>query len=160
MADYMIRRATLADCDQLVRLRRLMFDEMNVRSDVGSPWEDAFAAQLANGHETGVTAAFLAEVDGRVVGGGVGTILEWPPGPWTPDGRSGHVYSMATDPDWRGRGIARAVVAALLDWFVGEGVHRVALHATEAGEPIYRSFGFADGPYPELIWWAGPTHLE
>ncbi|RNG18643.1 GNAT family N-acetyltransferase [Streptomyces botrytidirepellens] len=44
----------------------------------------------------------------------------------------------------RGRGYARATTEALLDWFAGQGVTRVDLHATEGAEELYRSLGFAE----------------
>jgi ribosomal protein S18 acetylase RimI-like enzyme len=91
-----------------------------------------------------------------VAGGGVGSIWQGPPGPGNPDGRRGYIYSMATNPEWRGRGIARGVVTALLDWFVAEGITAVDLHATAEGEPVYRALGFTDRSYPELSWRPSP----
>ena len=40
---------------------------------------------------------------------------------------------------------------ALLDWYDAQNVGVVELHATEAGEPLYRELGFSD---------AGPAALR
>jgi GNAT superfamily N-acetyltransferase len=72
------------------------------------------------------------------------------PGPSTPSGRWGYVQWMVTDPDYRRRGLARAVFAAILGWLEERGVTNVELHATVSGEPLYRSFGFTDAFSPEL----------
>ena len=137
-----LRRATPDDIDDLVRLRRVMFDAMDV--DHSDPrWAATCAAVLRAGLG-GHMEAFVVEDEGRVVAGGVGMVEQRLPGPGNPSGLHGYVQSMATDPDARGRGYARAVFAALMDWFEGRGVTSVALHATPYGEPIYRSFGFTE----------------
>jgi predicted GNAT family acetyltransferase len=83
---------------------------------------------------------------------GIGTIVRRLPGPNTPDGRYGYIASMVTEENWRGRGLAAGIVVGLLEWFGRRQVHAVDLHASAAGEPIYRRLGFADAQFPELRW--------
>jgi predicted GNAT family acetyltransferase len=59
---------------------------------------------------------------------------------------------MVTEHAWRGLGLATRIVAELLAWFTARDVHKVDLHASAAGEPIYRRLGFADAQFPELRW--------
>ncbi len=61
---------------------------------------------------------------------------------------------MSTLPEARGRGHARAVLRALLDWCVGRGVSRVDLRATPYGEPLYRSEGFTIATGLPMTWHA------
>ncbi len=76
-----------------------------------------------------------------------GTVADRLPSPLNLTGRSGYVQWVATEPDLRSRGAGRAVMQALLDWYAAEGITVVELHATAAGEPLYRSLGFDDeGP--------------
>ena len=138
-----LRRATPDDIDDLVRLRRVMFEAMGVDHS-GEEWARTCAAVLRAELASGAMAAFVVEEGGRVVAGGVGMVAQRLPGPRNPTGRHGYVQSIATDEEWRGRGYARAVFAALLDWFEENGVTSVALHATGAGAPLYRSFGFTE----------------
>jgi len=150
-----IRPATLDDIADLVRLRVLMFVGMD-REPHLEVWSKQAVAFLEEALTEGTAAAFVADAhvdDGRrVVAGGVGTTCTRLPGPDNPSGRYGYIASMATEPEWRGQGLARGIVAALLDWFGARGIDRVDLHASAAGDPIYRTFGFAESRYPELRW--------
>jgi GNAT superfamily N-acetyltransferase len=144
-----VRRATPDDAPDLVRLRRVMYDAVEV--DHSDPaWAVSCEAILRARLASGEMAAFVVEEDGRVVAGGVGMLEQRLGGPRNPAGLHGFVQSMATEPDYRGRGHARAVFAALLAWFEANGVRSIGLHASPYGEPLYRSFGFSENRYPEL----------
>jgi GNAT superfamily N-acetyltransferase len=146
-----VRRATVADLDELVRLRAMMLAALGAAEE--ATWPAAAREFLADGLVAGTLAAVVADdpgTPGRLVAGGVGLVLHRIPGPASPDGRIGHIASMATEPAWRGRGLATAVVEGLLAWFAEIGVRRVTLHASPMGEAIYRSRGFVEGPNPEL----------
>jgi GNAT superfamily N-acetyltransferase len=132
------------DVEELVRLRRVMFEAMGV--DHSSPeWAAATERVLRTSLAAGSMAAFVVDGDGgRLAAGGVGMVAQRLPGPRNPTGRHGYIQSMATDPSARRRGYARAVFEALLGWFEEQGVGSVALHATDEGAPLYRSYGFTE----------------
>lgn len=150
------RMARPEDAAEIVRLRRLMFAEMSGEDSPG-PWEAAAEEtarrQLA---ETGRPGLVGFVVDGFVVDGApeegvprlaaccVGRIEERLPAPGHPTGLFGFVFNVCTDVRYRGRGLARATTEALLDWFAGQGVTRVDLHASEDAERLYRGLGFAE----------------
>ncbi len=146
------------DIDELVRLRGVMFDGMGL-SVPDSGWRAEVAGVLRTGLADGsFFAAVVDAPDGPQDGTaglaacGVGMIWIGLPWPGESVGRRGYVQSMATDPRWRRRGYAHAVVKALLDGFAASGVRQVALHASAAGIPLYRTFGFREASYPELVW--------
>lgn len=150
-----VRWATIDDIDELVRLRRIMFESMDLV--VAPPVDDAVATALRRGLPTG--EFFAAVIDGSDGGGqawlaacGIGMTSVRLPGPNNPDGTYGYVQSMATDPRERRRGHARAIMAALLDRFVADGIRRVELHATAEGEPLYRDLGFRPPQQLALDW--------
>lgn len=144
-----LRRATPDDAPDLVRLRRVMFDAVEV--DHSDPaWAVSCEAILRERLASGEMAAFVVDEDGRIVAGGVGMLEQRLGGPRNPAGKHGFVQSMATEPSSRGRGYARAVFTALLGWFEENGVPSIALHASPYGEPLYREFGFSESRYPEL----------
>jgi GNAT superfamily N-acetyltransferase len=51
---------------------------------------------------------------------------------------------VVTIPRYRRQGIARRMMETMLDWLAGQGIEVVALHASEAGRPLYRELGFVD----------------
>ncbi|KIE25376.1 acetyltransferase [Streptomyces sp. MUSC 125] len=67
-----------------------------------------------------------------------------------PHGRVGHVFSVATDPDARRRGYARACMRELLEWFRARGARQVDLNASAEAEPLYASLGFVRKPDPSM----------
>lgn len=78
---------------------------------------------------------FVAEDDGRLVG----CIMAGH------DGRRGYIYHTAVHPDWRHRGVAKALVHAALDALAEEQISKVALVAfsrNEAGNAFWEKLGF------------------
>jgi GNAT superfamily N-acetyltransferase len=154
-----VRRATVADAAELTRLREMLLEGMG--QDVAEPtWRDAalaaFEERLAPG---GNLTAFVVDGDaGGLAASAVGTIFDALPGPTRPDGRTGWLLNVVTDPTYRGRGYARATVGALLDWFHGYGVRRVEVHASPSGEALVRSLGFTE-PGSAALCWAGRRPL-
>ncbi|MFF4603297.1 GNAT family N-acetyltransferase [Streptomyces sp. NPDC001339] len=149
----MTRSAVPDDAAELVRLRRLMFREMNGQDSPGS-WErdaEAMARRLLTGPDPRL-GAFVVTGDGtgtpHLAACAVGTVEERLPAPGHPSGRFGFVFNVCTDPRYRGRGYARATTEALLGWFAERGVSRVDLHASDGAEALYRSLGFAEHSLP------------
>lgn len=142
------RAAGPGDAAEIVRLRRLMFAAMDGRDSPGA-WERT-AEEIAARELGAGLGAFV--VDGTPTADGaahlaacaVGTVEQRLPAPGHPTGRFGFVFTVSTDPRYRGRGFARATTEALLDWFAASGVTRVDLHATPDAERLYRSLGFAE----------------
>jgi GNAT superfamily N-acetyltransferase len=148
-----VRRATVADAPELTRLREMLLAEMG--QDVSQPtWRQAalaaFTERLAPGRD--LTAFVIDGEQGKLAASAVGTIFDSLPGPNRPDGRTGWLLNLATAPEYRGRGYARATCTALLDWFHGQGVRRVEMHASPAGEALAKSLGFTEPTSVALTW--------
>lgn len=140
-----VRRVGPADVEAWARLRvALMVSQASV--DPGTSAADALresiAAWLRERLDSPSFGAFVAVEAGRVVGSGGISIYDNPPGPG-PTTREAYVMSMFTEPDARGRGVARALLDALLE-FAREagGVGRVWLRASAMGRPVYLRAGF------------------
>jgi ribosomal protein S18 acetylase RimI-like enzyme len=139
-----VRTARADDAPEVVRLRRVMFAAMTGRDGPG-PWEaeaERLLRELLAGPDP-LTGVFVVDAeDGGLAACAVGTVEQRLPSPAAPAGRFGFVFNVCTDPAHRGRGHARAVTEALLDWFAARGVTRVDLHATPEAEHLYRDLGF------------------
>lgn len=77
---------------------------------------------------------YLARLGGRPVG--AGTLFT--------RAKMGGIYNMCTLPEWRGRGIARAIMAACLADAAATGCEYVGLTPTSMGRPLYDMLGFRE----------------
>lgn len=119
------------------------------------PWQ-AIAKQtlrkrLAEPPAAASLAAFVVDrpdQPGRLAACAIGVIEQRLGSPDNPSGDYGYIFNVATDPHYRRRGFSRTCMEALLEWYRQRGVHKIDLRATEAGEPLYRSLGFAHSAYP------------
>jgi len=74
----------------------------------------------------------VAEIEGRLVGTGVGTA----------NGRAGWVGTIWVHPDHRGAGLGRALTQAVIDGLEAAGCRTLLLVATDQGLPLYERMGF------------------
>lgn len=54
----------------------------------------------------------------------------------------GYVWSVYTDPAYRGQGVAKRLMTLALDHLKDVGCTTIVLHSSDAGETLYRSLGF------------------
>jgi GNAT superfamily N-acetyltransferase len=139
-----VRRAGPADVQAWARLRVALMESERLLEPGEDPvaLEWAVAAWLRERLDAPTFGAFVADVEGRVVGSGGITIYDAPPGPGLAS-REAYIMSMYTEPGLRGRGVARAILTALLDFARSAGgVGRVWLRASAMGRPLYLRSGF------------------
>jgi GNAT superfamily N-acetyltransferase len=139
-----LRRATPGDVEALVRLRVALLREMGAVDEVGSA---PLAAAIRRYLETELPAErFLAwvgtDADGAVVACGGLVFLQKPPSPGNYSGREAYIMNMYTAPEWRGRGVASRMFAAIVRHAREAGAESARLHATEDGRAIYERSGF------------------
>jgi GNAT superfamily N-acetyltransferase len=141
-----IRQATAADVPDLVRLRRMMFESMGCDDVALLHAADAAAeAYFAEAIPAGSFHGWLAVAPtATIVSSGGVVIDQHPPGPGNLSGQIGYIMNLVTIPGYRRRGIARRIMQAMLKWLAAQGIQHGALHATEAGRPLYRELGFVD----------------
>jgi GNAT superfamily N-acetyltransferase len=141
---YRIRIATAADAAVIAHHRAAMFRDMGVlpEADVAA-LSAATRAHLATVLPSGVYRGWLAERDGEVVAGG-GLLVQptWPRPEALEGGAEAYLLNVYTEPAHRRRGVARALMDAMLAWCRARGITRFALHASDEGRPLYESLGF------------------
>ena len=141
-----IRPATVDDIPDLVRLRRTMFESMGY-SDLAQldAADQAAAAYLQTAMPRGEFYGWLAvDAGGQAVGSGGAVIDRHPPGPGNLSGQSGYIMNLSTMPAYRRQGIARRMMWTILQWLSDRHIHKVTLHATEMGRPLYKQLGFVE----------------
>ncbi|MFF7751187.1 GNAT family N-acetyltransferase [Streptomyces sp. NPDC007971] len=148
----LVRRAVAEDAPEVLRLRQVMIDSM-ADADRSTDWHPQSLPGLrARLHESdGPFAAFVVEHPerpGTLAALVAGTVDYRIGKAGDPLGAVGFVFSVATDPDTRRRGYARACMDALLDWFREHGARRVHLTASAEAAPLYADLGFVPKPDP------------
>ena len=166
MTHYTIRQCTLNDAATIARHRVEMFRDMGdvpteaLARDLLERSTSALAALLADGSYVGW---FAIDAGGSVIAGaGVHIKLQLP--------RISHDHvrveespvplavNVYTEPQWRGKGVARALMRELMRWAAEQGTDRVVLHASDAGRPLYESLGFHFTN--EMRWFVpGPSRM-
>lgn len=140
----LIRAVASGDAESICRHREGMFRAMGRDEALIDTMAEPFRAWLDSRLADGRYFGFVAEDQGRVVGG-VGLMeLDWPPHPAHPtDTRRGYVFNMFVEPEFRSRGIARALMLAAEEEFQRRGIAYAILHASAEGRPLYESTGWA-----------------
>lgn len=143
-ASYIIRKATAADASALAGLRVAFLRE------VGAVSEGMLAAKVfyANQKEyaarlpIGEMIAWVAESQGEIVG--ASSLILFPNLASTSrcEELEGYLYSIYTTPEWRSCGIGSQLLEETINYTRASRAHRLYLHATSAGLPIYKKAGF------------------
>ena len=157
MTEYSIRWATPSDAAVIAQHRVSMFRDMG---QVPTP---ALAAELLEASQAEL-AALLRE--GSYVGwlavgardevlAGAGVHIKHTLPRITHEGMVATgplplAVNVYTEPGSRRRGIARALMQAMMKWAKTQGFDRLLLHASDGARPLYRSLGFA--PTNEMRW--------
>jgi GNAT superfamily N-acetyltransferase len=142
--DFTVRGATVADLAVILRQRRAMFEEMGHRdSEALDAMVASSRAHMRQTLEDGSYRGWLAETPvGEVAGGGGIVITLWPSHPQDAGLRRAEIVNVYTEPAFRRRGIARRLMARMVDWCRTEGLGWVMLHASLEGRPLYEAMGF------------------
>jgi GNAT superfamily N-acetyltransferase len=142
---YRVRHAAPTDAAVITHHRIAMFRDMGVLDEREVPALNAATrAYLAESLPSGAYLGWMVEAAGEVVAGGGVIMRQLLPRPGQPDGgEEAYVLNVYVEPAHRRRGLARALMEAILDWCRTRHVSRVSLHASDAGRPLYESMAFA-----------------
>ena len=127
-SQFQIRRAVPQDAAILAAHRRLMFIDLGHRDEGKLEGEEYLA--------------WFAVTEDRVVSGVGLWIREWIINPNDLSGKEGYVGNVYTDPKYRRRGCARALMQVLIRWCQENGIKGLFLRPSEAAGELYTSLGF------------------
>lgn len=152
-----VRRANLGDLDALVALR------IDFLRQIGNVVPETDTTALARAIRSFLSAkmpkdefvAWVADVDGRIVGTSGLVVFESLPVAGNLSGLEAYVMNMYTVAEWRGRGIATALMRELIGFVRGTDSRRIWLISTGEAVSTYEKLGFflPEGwSYMELAW--------
>lgn len=124
MSEMIIRMAEEKDAPEMAELDKVCFAD---------PWSEASFRQEMT--ENDRAFYIVAEIEGKVVGyAGLWAILD-----------EGHITNVAVSPDYRRKGIGRAIVGTLVEAAEENGLTSFTLEVRESNLPaqeLYTEFGF------------------
>jgi GNAT superfamily N-acetyltransferase len=157
MTEYSIRQATLSDAAVIAHHRVSMFRDMGEvpTQALAAELLEASQAELAALLRAGSYVGWLAVGAHNEVLAGAGVHIRPTLPRITHEGRVAAgplplAVNVYTEPGSRRRGIARALMQAMMEWAKAQGFDRLLLHASDGARPLYRSLGFA--PTNEMRW--------
>jgi GNAT superfamily N-acetyltransferase len=152
-----LRRATPADAALLARHRAAVWIEVgDFAADTMAAQEPVWTAYLRDALAEERYVAWIAVDDGdAIVGSGAVLIGRAIPRPGSPSDLTGRVHSVYIEPHARRRGIARAIMAAVLEYAREHDLISLTLHPSDEGRQLYTSLGFV--PADEMVLRLTPT---
>jgi GNAT superfamily N-acetyltransferase len=84
----------------------------------------------------------MIEEGHRIIASGAVSFVAYVPTPLDPSSTIAYLHSMYTDKEHRGRKCAERIMQQVLDHCRAQGIRRIILNASEAGQPVYEKLGF------------------
>jgi ribosomal protein S18 acetylase RimI-like enzyme len=138
-----IRRAAPADAELLAEQRMLMFVDAGMAEECAmGQMRENFLSWVRERLDDGRYVGWIAEDDGRAVGGAALWIMDWPPMFLDPEPQRGYLLNFYVVPEARRRGVARELLALAVAEAKERRLGVVTLHASKYGRPLYEQFGF------------------
>jgi len=134
------RKLTENDLEAFISMRIAQLREEGATEelDLAPALMDYYHRHMADG----TFVSWLAVDENRIVGTSGMSFVEKPPYFSCPSGRIGLLSSMYTDPRYRRRGIARKLLALVVEEARAYGCGAVWITASDMGVLLYQSFGF------------------
>lgn len=138
------RPATTADAALITAHRRAMFTAMGrSQESILDAMSRNFEPWVTRKIIEGKYAGWITSDDGRPVASAGLLVLDWPPHPLDPTGEHrGYLLNVFVEESYRGRHLAHGLVNLCMAEARRRRLRVVALHTSDAGRPIYESFGF------------------
>jgi ribosomal protein S18 acetylase RimI-like enzyme len=143
------RKATMNDVAEMMKLRKRQLIDEGIEPSVNM--DDELLSFFERKLRDGTLIQWLVEDHGEVVACGAVLFYEFPPSYTNKTGKKAYIANMFTDENYRGRGIAKELLAKLVKEVRAAGISKIWLGASEMGRPVYRKFGFIESDeYLEL----------
>ncbi len=140
-----IRRATIRDGEVLAEMRVIML--VSIFGDIiEEEVERKINLDYFRGWDGEEPFCLIAEAGGRVAGSVTSSFYPHFPSSRNPTGKLAMVHNLCVFEEFRGRGIGRSLMRAILAECRDRNVGRVNLNTSKMGRGLYESFGFREEP--------------
>ena len=153
---FNLRQANLQDLEALIQLRLELLQEagkIKGNSDIANLAE-ATRKYLGEKMPSDEFLAWVAEVDSQIVATSDLVFFQRPPYNGNLSGLEAYILNVYTIPQWRGQGIATALLKQIISFVRATEAKRLWLHTTEDGKRIYEKLGFVStSKEMEMVWY-------
>ena len=134
------RKLTSEDLDTFIQMRINQLREEGAKEDIDlePSLRDYYKRHMADG----TFVSWLAVDEDRIIGTSGMSFVEKPPYFGCPSGRIDLLSGMFTDPQYRRRGIAKELLARVVEEARKYGCGMVQITASDMGVLLYTDFGF------------------
>lgn len=145
LVDVKIRHANEEDLQEIVKLSKKLGRDESAMDSMISPLPSEFQSPswILKNIKGENTVVFVAEVEGKIVGYSLG----WFSQPWAYKGKRGYICDCFVEMSYRRRGIGKALVKAMLEWFMAKGVDCVEADVYSNNIPslkMFKKLGFEE----------------
>lgn len=145
---FQIRAAVPAE-DALIahHFYQMWLDNQIAEESIAPDWLEITLEFIQQARHTLGYQAFVAEVEGRVVGSAGGQRFAglYPNVIKTCDRCDGYIWGVYVESAHRGRGIATQLTQQLMAYLKTIGCTHAVLNASPSGKPVYARLGFVEG---------------
>lgn len=148
---YSIRSATPEDAPTIAfQLGQMFVDMGSLTLEGAAEQQEVWTQWFGEAVSSGEYVAFMVEQAGQVAAG-VG-VMFLPKIPTTKDPmlHKAHILNMYVAPEHRRKGLAEALMHAVLQEARQRGLRSVSLNAAPMGQRIYERLGFMESTSPEM----------
>ncbi len=140
-----IRHAREDDLQAIIKLSEKLGRDESTADSMVSPEPSEFQSPkwILKNIKGENAVVFVAELNGKVVGYSLGWISQ----PWSYKGRRGYICDCFVDEPYREKGIGKALIRAMLDWFTKRGADCVEADVYSGNIPslnMFESLGFKE----------------
>lgn len=149
---FTIRRATAEDIDDVVNLRIAFLRE--VQSDAGEPGRaiiDLTRQYVMDKLPGDEFLVWFAEECGHIIGISGLLFFQRPPTFQNISTLYAYIINVYTMPEWRGNGVATALVEHIIEYVKSTPAKRISLHASEMARSVYERLGFV-ASFDEMVY--------
>jgi ribosomal protein S18 acetylase RimI-like enzyme len=140
---FTTRLATVADAELIGEQRQRMFVDSGQADDARMEVVIAkFVPWVKTKLEDGSYVGWLTSEGGRVVAGAGLWLMDFPPHWMDAEPVRAYLLNFYVDPEFRGNGLAHALLKTTVAEAKRRGIKVVSLHASKYGKPLYERNGF------------------
>lgn len=132
----------ILDVKEIVKLRYKMFEAIGTTHLLIDDFYKKSEEEYSEKMNQGKMIHYGIKIDGKWIGSAGGILKSDFPSYYFKNNSIGYIMDVYIDPDYRGKGYAKALVIMIEEWFKKNGVNTIKLDTSRFGRPVYEKMGY------------------